>query len=289
MDNLLIKIRESYCELGENDKHVADFILTNENEIPRMTISQIAEGSCVSQAAVVRFCKLFGSDGFKDFRRRLTTDILEQAMNPQAPSTYVTADQEGDEDLDAIVERITALNMRSISDTKNLLDHASLERAITMLTDAPRIDFLGSGASGIVAMDAHQKFIRIGKPCNTSQDSHIQLTLASSLRPGDVAVVISYSGKTKEALENAMAAKERGAYVIALTKYGSDNPLAKLGDVVLYTTSAETVYRSSATSSRITQLTLIDILFHGTLSRSMDTYQKNLENTYKYAAKKRLP
>ncbi|MBQ7784903.1 MAG: MurR/RpiR family transcriptional regulator [Clostridia bacterium] len=289
MDNLLVKIRESYCELGEKDKNVADFILSNENEIPRMTISQIAQGSRVSQAAVVRFCKLFGSEGFKDFRRRLTTDILEQAMNPQPASSYITADLEGNEKLEDIVDRITAHNMRSISETKNLLDHEALEKAIAMLTDAPRIDFLGSGASGIVAMDAHQKFIRIGKTCNTSQDSHIQMTLVSSLRPKDVAVVISYSGKTKDALENAAVAKERGAYVIALTKYGSDNPLAKLGDIVLYTTSSETAYRSSATSSRITQLTLIDILFYGTLSRSMDTYQKNLENTYKYAAKKRLP
>lgn len=288
MDNLLVKIRESYCELGEKDRAVADFILSNENEIPRLTIRQIAEGSQASQAAVVRFCKLFGSDGYKDFRRRLTADILEQAMNPQPVSSYTTADLEGDENLEDIVERITAHNMRSISETKNLLDYAVLDKAITMLANAPRIDFLGCGASGIVAMDAHQKFIRIGKTCNASQDSHIQLTLASSLRPGDVAVVISYSGKTKEALENAMVAKERGAYVIALTKYGSDNPLAKLGDIVLYTTSSETAYRSSATSSRITQLTLVDILFYGTLSRGIDTYQNNLENSYRYAAKKRI-
>lgn len=289
MENLLIKIRESYCELGEKDRNVADFILSNESEIPRMTISQIADGSNVSQAAVVRFCKLFGSEGFKDFRRRLTADILEQAMSSQPPSSYVTTDMEGNEALADIVERITAHNMRSISETRSLLSEEILEKAITMLADAPRIDFLGSGASGIVAMDAHQKFIRIGKTCNASQDSHIQLTLASSLRPGDVAVVISYSGKTKDALENAAVAKERGAYVIALTKYGSDNPLAKIGDIVLYTTSSETAYRSSATSSRIAQLTLIDILFYGTLSRSVGTYQSNLENTYKYAAKKRLP
>lgn len=289
MDNLLIKIRESYCELGERDKYVADFILANESEIPRMTISQIARGSDVSQAAVVRFCKLFGSDGFKDFRHRLTTDILEQAMTPQPASSYTTADLKGGEALQDIAERITAHNMRSISETKNLLDYGELEKAIGMLTNATRILFVGSGASGIVAQDAYQKFVRIGKICNTSQDSHIQMTLASGLQSGDVAVVISYSGKTKEAIDNAIAAKERGAYVIALTKYGSDNPLAKLGDIVLYTTSSETAYRSSATSSRITQLTLVDILLYGTLSYSVDSYQKNLETSYKYAVKKRLP
>ena len=288
MDNILIKIRESYCDLGDKDRAIAEFILNNENDIPKFTIRQIAEGCNVSQAAVVRFCKIFGSDGFKDFRRRLTTDMLEQAQKAQ-PTGYITADLQGDEDISSIVQRITANNSHSIQETAELLDMHTLENAIDFLADAPRIDFFGVGASGIVALDAHQKFIRIGKTCNASQDSHIQLTLASSLKPGDAAVAISYSGRTKDTIGHAAVAKERGAHVIVLTKYGSENPLAKLGDVVLYTTSSETVYRSSATSSRIAQLTMIDILFYGTVSRSIDTYYKNLENTYQYAAKKRLP
>ena len=288
MDNILIKIRESYCDLGDKDRAIAEFILNNENDIPKFTIRQIAEGCNVSQAAVVRFCKIFGSDGFKDFRRRLTTDMLVQAQKAQ-PTGYITADLQGDEDISSIVQRITANNSHSIQETAELLDMHTLENAIDFLADAPRIDFFGVGASGIVALDAHQKFIRIGKTCNASQDSHIQLTLASSLKPGDAAVAISYSGRTKDTIEHAAVAKERGAHVIVLTKYGSENPLAKLGDVVLYTTSSETVYRSSATSSRIAQLTMIDILFYGTVSRSIDTYYKNLENTYQYAAKKRLP
>lgn len=289
MENLLLKLRERYHDLGEKDRAVAEFILRSEQEVPRLTISQVAEGSGVSQAAVVRFCKLFGSEGFKDFRRRLTADILEQAQKPPLPSSYIMADLTRDEAVQSIVERITANNMRSISETRDLLDERALEQAIDILAGAPRIDFFGSGASGIVALDAHQKFIRIGKICNVSQDSHIQMTLASSLRAGDAAVIISYSGRTKDAIENAGVAKERGAAVIALTKYGSDNPLANLADIVLYTTSPETVYRSGATGSRIAQLTLIDILFSGTASRNIEAYYENLENTYKHAAQKRLP
>ena len=228
MDNILIKIRESYCDLGDKDRAIAEFILNNENDIPKFTIRQIAEGCNVSQAAVVRFCKIFGSDGFKDFRRRLTTDMLEQAQKAQ-PTGYITADLQGDEDISSIVQRITANNSHSIQETAELLDMHILEKAIDFLADAPRIDFFGVGASGIVALDAHQKFIRIGKTCNASQDSHIQLTLASSLKPGDAAVAISYSGRTKDTIEHAAVAKERGAHVIVLTKYGSENPLAKTG------------------------------------------------------------
>ncbi len=289
MENLLLKIRESYRDLGDKDSQIANFILQHESEVPKLTISQIAEGSSASQAAVVRFCKLFGCEGFKDFRRRLTTDILEQAQKPSLLSGYATTDLTENEDISSIVERMSANNIRSISETKDLLDPKTLEKAIHVLANAPRVDFFGFGASGIVAMDAHQKFIRIGKICNTTQDSHIQVTLASSMHRGDAAVVISYSGKTRDALETATAAKERGAFVIAVTKYGSDNPLANLADIVLYTTSPEAVYRSGATGSRIAQLTIIDILFAGTASRNMEAYHENLENTYKYAALKRLP
>ena len=71
MDNILIKIRESYCDLGDKDRAIAEFILNNENDIPKFTIRQIAEGCNVSQAAVVRFCKIFVQFGFYIIREKL--------------------------------------------------------------------------------------------------------------------------------------------------------------------------------------------------------------------------
>lgn len=289
MKNLLVKIRESLCDLSETDSRIAQFVLQHEKEMPQLRISQVAEGSNASQASVVRFCKIFGTDGFKEFRRYLTTDILEQALKQEQVDKYTPTDLTENEDITSILERVANNNIQSIRETKKLLSVQDLEKAITFLSNAPRIDFFGFGASGTVALDAYQKFIRIGKTCNMSQDSHIQMTLASSLHKGDAAVVISYSGKTKDCLENATVAKEQGASVIAITKYGSGNPLAELADSVLYATSPEGVYRSGATSSRIAQLTIIDILFAGIASRDISAYYKNLENTYKYAALKKLP
>lgn len=288
MENLLVKIRESYQDFGDRDQRIATFVLKNEGDIPRLSIKQVADGTGTSPAAVVRFCKLFGMKGFKDFRRQLTVDILSQVVDSLPLAAYKTTDLQENEDVDSITERITLNNIRAISETESLLDRNWLKYAIDLLANASRIDFFGAGASSIVALDAHQKFIRIGKICNANQDSHIQLTLASSMRPGDVAVVISYSGRSKDVLETATVAKERGATLIVLTKYGNKNPLAEIADVVLNTTSPEAAFRSGATGSRIAQLTVIDILFAGTASRDIAAYQKNLENTYFYAAIKKL-
>ena len=48
-----------------------------------------------------------------------------------------------------------------MTQTANLINIAELERAITALSQADKIIFFGVGASGIAAMDADQKFLRI--------------------------------------------------------------------------------------------------------------------------------
>ena len=57
-------------------------------------------------------------------------------------------------------------------------------------------------------------------------------------------------------------AKEIGAKIITLTKL-SDNTLSELADVKLHTLAEEVSFRSSAISSRIAQLTVIDMIFIG--------------------------
>lgn len=282
MENLMVKIRESQSGLDRNCKKIGACILARGRDVTRMTIHQLALESEVSESAIVRFCKLYGFKGYKDFRRELTNVFLEQGKDEGA--VYKATDIIGGESVPEIIEQVTANSMQSIRETKALLDPKTLERVIDLLDSAPRIDFYGCGASGIVAMDAHQKFIRIGKTCNVAQDSHIQTTLASSLKKRDVAIVISYSGKTGEAIKNATIAKKGGATVIGITKFGNDNPLASVVDIVLFTTSPEAPVRSSAASSRIAQLTVIDIMFTGVVSRNVKKYQEALEKSYHYAA-----
>lgn len=287
MKNILLKIRESLPEMAGMYQSIAYFVLSNETEISRLAIHQVAERCKTSQATVVRFCKHFGMEGYKDFRRQITIDMLEQYGKPtQRPNRI--SDLIENEGISSLILRITTNNINSIVETRELIDPNIIKKTIDILETAPRVDFYGAGASGLVALDAHLKFIRIGKICNTSQDSHIQMTLASTMKEGDAAVIISYSGRSKDIVETATVAKERGAAIIAITKYGAKNPLAELADIVLYCISPELIIRSGATGSRIAQLTIIDILFAGIASRNVSIFNENLERSFLYAAKKKL-
>jgi DNA-binding MurR/RpiR family transcriptional regulator len=285
MENILLKVRESYSDFNNMDQKIASYILENRNDILQLSIGQIAENCGTSEAAIVRFCKLMGLNGFKEFKRQLTADMLNSRNLNQEDIAF--SDIIGNEDIHKIVRDIVKNNTSSILETQKLIDYELLEKVICLIANASRVDFYGVGASGLVALDAQQKFIRIGKNCNANIDPHIQITLAANLSPGDVAVAISYSGTTKDILETVTAAKSSGAHVIAITRYGTGNPLISKADITLFTTSPEISVRSGSMSSRIAQLTMIDIIFVGVASLNPKEYFPKLEKTHNYANMKK--
>jgi len=76
-----------------------------------------------------------------------------------------------------------------------------------------------------------------------------------------VVIGISFSGETHEVAKILEIARETPATTISLTRYGS-SLVSSLADICLYTSpNVEAAFRSGATSSRLAQLHVIDILF----------------------------
>jgi DNA-binding MurR/RpiR family transcriptional regulator len=149
---------------------------------------------------------------------------------------------------------------------------------VTAIANAGRVDVYGVGASAFVAADLQQKLHRIGRVSFAWNDTHIMLTSAAVLRPGDVAVAISHTGSTTDTVEALRTAREHGATTIALTNYPT-SPVTEVADLVLTTAARETTFRSGATSSRIAQLTVIDCLFIGVAQRRLGDSLKALDST----------
>ena len=69
------------------------------------------------------------------------------------------------------------------------------------------------------------------------------------------------------------ALKENKTPIIAITRCVA-SPVAELADQKLYTTANESIFRSGAMSSRISQLNVIDILY---TALANDRYESSLE------------
>lgn len=281
-DNVLIKIRERKDSLTPVERLVAEYILANKEEIPHLSIKSLAQASKTSDASVLRFCKTMGYNGYRSFIVSISASL--GSMDEVAGDQY-TDIQPGD-DLQTIIANIGRNNMKSIEDSLSVMDRGAVSRAVRVLRNSNRIVFFGIGASGLVCQDAEQKFTRINKICHAYIDGHSQLTAATLLTKGDVAIFISNSGETTEILDALDIAKKNGAHIIAITKY-SKSELSDRADILLSISTPEVSIRSGAMGSRIAMLTVIDILFAGVASADYGQVKKYLSKTHNIIANKR--
>ena len=182
------------------------------------------------------------------------------------------------DDLAAIVEKIAFADVRAVEETASHLDVAALQAVVDALVAARRIDVYGVGASAFVAMDFQQKLHRIGQVAFAWSDTHIALTSAALLQPGDVAIGISHTGVTTDTIDALAQARRSGATTVALTNFPR-SPIVEVADHVLTTAVRETTYRSGAMASRLAQLTLVDFMFVGVAQQTPAQTRAALEAT----------
>ncbi len=284
MEGSLIKIKEIIQDLSPSEKKIAQYVLDNPADISHLSIGELADKSGSSEATVVRFCKILGYNGYKDFKISITKDIAYMSRDDEGEQY---TDVEPGDDLRSIIQNISYNNKKSIDDTLQIISHKSIEDTVEAIASAERIEFYGVGASYIIAFDAVQKFSRINKIALSYPDPHLQIASAANLKKGDVAIAISYSGETKDTYDSISVAKESGAKTISITKFGQST-ISDVCDINLFVSAPEISIRSGAMSSRIAQLNVIDILFAGVASKSFEQIKKHLNKTRKAIREKKL-
>ena len=268
----LLALKEMLEQLKPSERKVAEYIMANPHEIVSISIQKLAELSGVSEATIVRLCQRLNMKGFQDLKLRVAGDLASSQLS----GGYEEIRMEGP--LEQLMQSISNNNKQSIDDTLTVLSAEEVRKAADALSHARRIAVFGMGASFIIAEDLRQKLVRIGCWCEAYPDFHGQLTAAVNLGPGDVAFGVSYSGQTVEIVESIKEAKQQGATIITLTKFGKF-PVNELADIKLFVSSAEQSIRSGAMASRIAQLNVIDILFITIASSRKDEVIPLLEKT----------
>jgi RpiR family carbohydrate utilization transcriptional regulator len=256
---VLDRIRASIPALPPAEQRVAKLVLLDPRSFASLPVTELAERSHVSKPTVVRFCRSVGYDGLTDFKRKLAGSV-----NEGVPFVHRAVDED-DKSSDIVVKVIDNAVSALLKYRNDAAGHA-FERAVVALTEAgktgKRIEFYGVGNSGIVAQDAQHKFFRLGVHATAVSDGHVQVMSATMLAPGDVVVIISNSGRSRDLLDAADIARKKGATIVVITSSGS--PLSQLPagptQILLAVDHPEDYDRYSPMVSRLLHLVVIDIL-----------------------------
>jgi len=270
----LVSLQAILDELKPSEHKVAQYILAHPEEVVKLSVQKLAELSGVSEATIIRLARSLNMKGYQELKLRIAGDLNKQGTNNLG--SYQEIMMEGS--VESIMQAVSWNNIQSIQDTLSVLSSDEVKRAADALSLARKIDVYGVGASAVIAADIRQKFSRINLWCEAYADFHAQLTSAVNLTEQDVVIGISYSGQTEDIIQSLTEARQQGATIITLTKFGP-SPVADLADIRLFTSSVEKSIRSGAMASRIAQLNVIDILFITMVSRQQEEVIPLLEKT----------
>ena len=259
----------------QTERKIARYLRDNFETALHSTLLDLAELIGVSDASIVRFCKGIGYKGFQEFKINAALEFVpeEKLYNPRLNRTDTTKD---------ICNKIFSSEISALTRTLQELDVEELEKVANLLSEAPRIMFVGTGGSMAVAKDAQHKFLKIGVRASWFEDKDIQLMEASLLKKDDVLFAISHSGNNLHVINVVEIARESGTTVVALVSRGK-NELAKNADYVLSTISEETIFQSESGSTRLAHLAVIDcivaMMAFKNYDRSLNAMQRTRQAT----------
>ncbi|MEI6895254.1 MAG: SIS domain-containing protein [Colwellia sp.] len=245
-------IRES---LSHSELKLADFILNSSTAIREFSSQELANVAGVSQSSVVKFTQKLGYKGYPKFKLAII-----DAINSEQSTENLHGKITWNDSLEQLASKLLSSKVAVLNETKNLNESGNVVQAISLLKSAKRILICGLGGSALVGYDFSCKLQKIGLTAMANADPHAQLVLAATFGKDDLVFAISESGHTHEIVHICQQAKQCGASIISLSKYGK-TPVSDLADVKLYSVAETNSLRLSSILARTAQEYIIDILF----------------------------
>lgn len=249
--SLLRLMADGSTRLSKSDIKLANIVQNDPNAVIHLSIASLAKLADVSEPTVNRFCHKLNCDGYPDFKLRLAQEISSSGQ-------LFVENMDRDDDAAMVIKKIMNSIQTSVQSLANAIDPDVLNDAAEIIAGCKSVNFFGMGASSSVALDAQHKFFRFGIPVIAHTDFVNQRMMCSMMDPQDVAVFISYTGRTEAMVQNAKLANECNASVIGITMQTS--PLAAQCNHVLNAVTAEDTDLFTPMTSRIIHLAVIDML-----------------------------
>ena len=258
-----------YNNFYEAEKKIADYSVNNTQKVIDMTISELAESAGASDATVTRFCKKCHMKGFHHLKITLARELVESKKDDVKISGDVS-----ESNIKESLSNILANKVEELKQTVSMIDEKELSEILNLIRNARNVQFAAVGNTIPVALDGCYKFNQIGIPSVTNPIWETQIAYTFNLSKGDVVIIISNSGSSKRLIDVIEAAKAKEAYIVSITN-SNNSPIAKISDYHIKTATREKLFLEEYYFSRISAMTVIEILYLFLTVGKPDVY-KNL-------------
>jgi len=248
--------------LSKRLRQIAEFALSNPNDMALETVAEIAERARVQPSSLVRFAKALGFDGYsamqRVFRTRLTGlqpsyEDRIKLLKQHDPSGTTPA---------AILDGFAGAAIEALQHLREGTQPDQLEQAIDLLHDAAVIRIVGQRRSYPVAAYLAYALSQLDRQVSLMDAvGGMLLDQARSIGADDALIAISFHPYAPETLSVTKRARDAGARIVSLTD-GPLSPLTPLADVSLEIAEAELQSFRALSASMCLALAIVVALGH---------------------------
>ncbi len=251
---------------GDSKRTIGEFVLQQKGRLCEFSTQQIANETFTSKSALVRFAKTLGFSGWKDFAKEFVSeqhyqDTHYSDVDPNVPFRADSSTKD-------IINLMCSLQMESLMDTADLMNPWTVDKVVDLLEQSNRIALFGMSPNNLLGELFRRRMLTAGKLVEIPALGDSGL-LAASLREGDCAIIISYSGNshTCEPLNVLRFLEKNHVPSIGITSRGT-NYLRQHAAYTLSISSQEKLFSKISTFATETSiLYILNVLFSAYFAR----------------------
>lgn len=275
ISGVLERIESNLGMMTVSEAKIGRWILDHPEMVLHLTVRDLAQRSHSSHSAVMRLCRTLEVESYSALKVLLTADLVRQERTEPEEYSEIASQASFESQLQMFAQAAE----HSVRETLNHLNVQDLDVVFGRLEKARNILVFGVAASYVTAEDVTQKLTRLGYPVACWRDVHLTMMAAALLTEDDVAILVSFSGNTREVVELAEQLRQRHVFVVALTQFRPKNPLSQFASLTLHVSAKEPTPRIGATTSVIASLSVVDALLLWLANRNKETTRQYMQVT----------
>lgn len=244
------QLEQYWSLLSKTDQKCALFLVEHQEQIPNMTIAELAQQAHISEAAITRFCHKIKLSGFHELKIKLARQTTETtSFSPLAQAS--TAKE---------VASFQKQKVEELASTLAGIKLHQLDDFIATLRRSQLVLVVATGNTLPVAEDATYRLNQLGIRATVAADFERSSALLLNLNERDTVWFLSNSGESRHLLKMATYCQKQGISTLGVTN-DDQSPLAQLVNYHIRTVAQSQLFQKNYYYSRLAVNAVVELLF----------------------------